>query len=159
MTGSLSQRAPLAKFKKRRHAHQSHGAHLVFSLSCKSRRLWHLAPKSSFGWGYAFHDPETQFWSIFQGACPGRESETMRELMSLEEWSLACLKGTLASSLRPGSIRKVSLQQFDGFKRRVQTSYGVGEEKIKQTIAAAIDASPNCDSERAAEIRRRYLDN
>ena len=83
----------------------------------------------------------------------------MHELMNLEEWSLACLKGTLDSYLRPGSVRKVSLQQFDGLKRRVQTSYGVGEEKIKEAIAAAIDASPNRDSKRAEEIRRRYLDN
>jgi hypothetical protein len=81
----------------------------------------------------------------------------MREIMNLEEWSLACLKGTLASYLRPGSIRKVSLQQFDGLKRRVQTSYGVGEEKIKEAIAACIDSSPNCDSIRAEEVRRKYL--
>ena len=80
-----------------------------------------------------------------------------REIMTREEWSFACLKGTLTSYLRPGSIRKVSLQQFDGLKRRVQTSFGVSEEKIKEAIASCIDALPNCDSERAEEIRRRYL--
>ena len=81
----------------------------------------------------------------------------MRELMNLEEWSLACLKGTLASYLRPGSIRKVTLQQFDGLKRRVQTSYGVSEDKIKEAIAAWMNTFPNRDPERAEEIRRKYL--
>jgi len=80
-----------------------------------------------------------------------------RELMTLEEWSFACLKGTLASYLRPGSIRKVSLQQFDGLKRRVQTSCGVSEDKIKEAIATWIEASPNCDSARAEAIRRKYF--
>jgi hypothetical protein len=73
------------------------------------------------------------------------------------EWSFACLKGTLTSYLRPGSIRKVTLQQFDTLKRRVQTSYGVSEEKIKEAIASCIDASPGCDSQRAEEVRQRYL--
>jgi hypothetical protein len=82
----------------------------------------------------------------------------MREIMNLEEWSLACLKGTLASYLRPGSIRKVTLRQFDGLKRRVQTSYGVSEEKIKEAIAVWMNAFPNGDPKRTEEIRRRYLD-
>jgi hypothetical protein len=82
----------------------------------------------------------------------------MREIMNLEEWSLACLTGTLASYLRPGSIRKVTLRQFDGLKRRVQTSCGVSEDKIKETIAAWMNAFPNGDPKRAEEIRRRYLD-
>jgi hypothetical protein len=77
--------------------------------------------------------------------------------MTLEEWPFARLKGTLASYLRPGSVRQVTLQQFDGLKRRVQTSYGLSEEKIKEAIAACIEACPNSDSERAAEIRRKYL--
>ncbi len=81
----------------------------------------------------------------------------MRELMNLEEWSLACLKGTLASYLRPGSIRKVTLPQFDSLKRRLQTSYGVSEEKIKEAIASCVDALPNCDSARAEGIRQKYL--
>ncbi len=80
-----------------------------------------------------------------------------REVMPRKEWSLACLRGALTSYLRPGSIRKVSLKQFDGLKRRVQTSYGVSEEKIKETIASCIDGSPNCDSKRAEELRRKYL--
>lgn len=86
-----------------------------------------------------------------------KANTTMREIMNLEEWSLACLKGTLASYLRPGGVRKVSLKQFDGLKRRVQTSYGVSEEKIKEAIATCMDASPNRDPERAEEIRRKYL--
>ncbi len=80
-----------------------------------------------------------------------------REIRTRAEWSFGCLKSALTSYLRPGSIRKVSLQQFDGLKRRVQTSYGVGEEKIKEAIASCIDASPNRDPERAEEIRRKYL--
>jgi hypothetical protein len=80
-----------------------------------------------------------------------------REVKTQTEWSFACLKGTLASYLRPASIRKVTLQQFDTLKRRVQTSYGVSEEKIKEAIASCIRATPNCDSERAEEVRRKYL--
>jgi hypothetical protein len=80
-----------------------------------------------------------------------------RVIRTREEWSFACLRGTLASYLHPGSIRKVTLQQFDGLKCRLQNSYGVSEEKVKEAIASCIDALPNCDSERAEEIRRRYL--
>lgn len=80
-----------------------------------------------------------------------------RDIRSRAEWSFACLKGTLTSYLRPGSIRKVSLQQFDGFKRRLQTSYGFSEEKIKEGISSCLGALPNCDRERAEEIRRKYL--
>jgi hypothetical protein len=79
-----------------------------------------------------------------------------REVRTQAEWSFACLKSTLASYLRPASVRKVTLQQFDGLKRRVQT-YGVSEKRIKEVIAACIDALPNCDSERAEGIRRKYL--
>jgi hypothetical protein len=79
-----------------------------------------------------------------------------RESRTRAEWSFA-LKGTLSSYLRPGSIRQVSLQQVDGLKRRVQASYGVTDRKIKEAIAACIESSPNCDSARADEIRRKYL--
>jgi hypothetical protein len=72
-----------------------------------------------------------------------------------EEWYLACLKGTLASYLRPGGSR-VTLEQVDGLKRRIQISCGVGEEKIKEAIASWIDSWPNCDFERAGQIRRKY---
>ena len=80
-----------------------------------------------------------------------------REVRPRTDWSFTCLKVTLTSYLYPGSIRKVSLQQFDGLKRRLQTSYGVSEEKINEAIASCIGASPNCDSKRAEEIRRKYL--
>ena len=73
-----------------------------------------------------------------------------------EQWFFACLKGTLISYLRPGRISRVTLQQFDGLKRRMQISCGVSEEKIKEAIASWIDALPNCDSERVEEIRRKY---
>jgi len=73
-----------------------------------------------------------------------------------EQWFFACLKGTLISYLRPGRISRVTLQQFDGLKRRMQSSCGVSEEKIKEAIASWIDALPNCDSERVEEIRRKY---
>jgi hypothetical protein len=88
-----------------------------------------------------------------------KASRIMREITNREEWSLACLKGTLASYLHPGSIRKVTLKQFDGLKRRVQISYGVSEEKIKEAIVACMNTVPSHDPERAEEIRRRYLDN
>jgi len=81
-----------------------------------------------------------------------------REVRSRVEWPFACLKSTLTSYLYPGSIRKVSLRQFDGLKRRLQTSYGVSEEKNHEAIASCIGASPNCDVKRAEEIRRKYLD-
>jgi len=81
-----------------------------------------------------------------------------REVRSRVEWPFACLKSTLTSYLYPGSIRKVSLRQFDGLKRRLQTSYGVSEEKIHEAIASCIGASPNCDVKRAEDIRRKYLD-
>jgi hypothetical protein len=73
------------------------------------------------------------------------------------EWSVAYLKGTLTSYLRPGSIRKVTLQQFDGVKRRVKTSFGMSEHEIREAIAACISGSPGYDAERVAEIRRKYL--
>ena len=76
--------------------------------------------------------------------------------LNREQWFFACLKGTLISYLRPGRISRVTLQQFDGLKRRMQISCGVSEEKIKAAIAAWIDALPNCDSERVEEIRRKY---
>ncbi len=72
------------------------------------------------------------------------------------EWSFA-LKGTLSSYLRPASIRKVSLLQIDGLMRRLQTSYGVSKEKIKEAIASCIGGLPDCDRERAEAIRRKYL--
>jgi hypothetical protein len=80
-----------------------------------------------------------------------------REVRPRVEWPFTCLKTTLTSYLHPGSIRKVSLQQFDGLKRRLQTAYGVSEEKITEAIASCIGGSPNCDSKRAEEIRRKYL--
>jgi len=73
-----------------------------------------------------------------------------------EEWYLACLKGTLASYLRPGGISRVTLEQVDGLKRRIQISCGIGEETIKEAIASWIDSWPNCDYERAKQIRRKY---
>jgi hypothetical protein len=79
------------------------------------------------------------------------------ELRTRAEWSFACLKGALISYLHPGSVRKVTLQQFDTLKRRVQTSYGVSEEKIKEAIASCIDALPRCDFDRAEEVRQKYL--
>jgi hypothetical protein len=81
-----------------------------------------------------------------------------REIRPRVEWSFTCLISTLTSYLYPESIRRVSLQQFDGLKRRLQTSYGVSEKKINEAIASCIGASPNCDSKRAEEIRRKYLD-
>ena len=80
-----------------------------------------------------------------------------REVRPRTDWPFACLKVTLTSYLYPGSIRKVSLQQIDGLRRRLQTSYGLSEEKIDEAIASCIAASPNCDSKRAEEIRRKYL--
>lgn len=76
--------------------------------------------------------------------------------LNREQWFFACLKGTLISYLRPGRISRVTLQQFDGLKRRIQISCGASEEKIKAAIASWIDALPNCDSERVEEIRRKY---
>src|SRR5215472_4794241 len=73
-----------------------------------------------------------------------------------QEWFLACLKGTLKSYLRPGGISRVTLEQVDGMKRRIQISCGVSEEKIKEAIASWIDSWPNSDSERAGQIRRKY---
>ena len=73
-----------------------------------------------------------------------------------EEWFLACLRGTVKSYLRPGGISRVTLEQVDGLKRRIQISCGVGEETIKEAIGSWIDSWPNCDSERAGQIRRKY---
>ena len=73
-----------------------------------------------------------------------------------QEWLFACLKGTLASYLRPARFSRVTLQQLDGLKRRVQISCGVREEEIKEVIASWIDAMPYSDSERLKEIRRKY---
>jgi hypothetical protein len=80
-----------------------------------------------------------------------------REVNPRTDWPFTCLKTTLISYLYPGSIRKVSLQQFDGLRRRLQTSYGLSEEKMNQAIASCIGASPNCDPKRVEEIRRRYM--
>jgi len=77
--------------------------------------------------------------------------------VSRAEWSFACLKSTLTSYLHPGSIRQVTLPQFDALKRRVQTSFSVSDEKIKEAIASCISALRNCDSERVEEVRRKYL--
>jgi hypothetical protein len=79
-----------------------------------------------------------------------------REIRPRAEWRFV-LKGTLASYLRPESIRKVTLEQIDGLKRRVQTSYGVTDKKLKEAIASCIESSPNCDAARADEIKRKYL--
>ena len=73
-----------------------------------------------------------------------------------EQWFFACLKGTLVSYLRPSRNSRVTLKQLDGLKRRIQISCGISEEKIKAAIESWIDALPNCDSERAEEIRRKY---
>src|SRR5262249_43013858 len=73
-----------------------------------------------------------------------------------QEWYFACLKGTLKSYLRPGGISRVTLEQVDGMKRRIQISCGVSDEKIKESIASWIDSWPNSDSERAGQIRRKY---
>src|SRR5262249_25073084 len=75
---------------------------------------------------------------------------------SRQEWFFACLKGTLLSYLRPGGNSRVTLQQVDGLKRRIQISCGVSEEEIKEAIASWIDSWPNCDSARAGQIRRKY---
>jgi len=80
----------------------------------------------------------------------------MPPYVTREQWFFACLKGTLISYLRPGRISRVTLEQLDGLKRRMQISCGVSEEKIKAAIASWIDALPNCDPERVEEIRRKY---
>lgn len=80
----------------------------------------------------------------------------MPPYVTREQWFFACLRGTLVSYVRPGGISRVTLQQLDGLKRRIQLSCGVSEEKIKAAIASWIDALPNCDSERVEEIRRKY---
>ena len=79
-----------------------------------------------------------------------------RESRTRADWPLA-LKSTLASYLSPGSIRKVTLEQVDGLKRRVQTCYGVTDKKIKGAMVSCIESSPNCDSARAEVIRQKYL--
>lgn len=76
-----------------------------------------------------------------------------------QEWFFACLKGTLASYLRPARFSRVTLQQVDGLKRRIQISCGVGEEEIKEVIASWIDAMPYSDPVKLREIRRKYWPN
>jgi len=66
------------------------------------------------------------------------------------------LKGTLQSYLRPGGNSRVTLQQVDGLKRRIQISCGVSDKEIKEVIASCIDAMPDCDFKRVKEIRRKY---
>jgi len=85
------------------------------------------------------------------GSSSGKRAANPRQ-----EWFFACLKGTLKSYLRPGGISRVTLEQVDGMKRRIQISCGVSEEKIKEAIASWIDSWPNSDSERAGQIRRKY---
>src|SRR5215813_1930608 len=88
------------------------------------------------------------------GSSPGKRAANTRP--SRQEWFFACLKGTLLSYLRPGGNSRVTLQQVDGLKRRIQISCGVSEEEIKEAIASWIDSWPNCDSARAGQIRRKY---
>jgi len=71
-------------------------------------------------------------------------------------WFFDCLKGTLLSYLRPGGNSRVTLQQVDGLKRRIQISCGVSEEEIKEVIASWMDAMPYSDSKRVKEIRGKY---
>jgi hypothetical protein len=73
-----------------------------------------------------------------------------------QEWFFACLKGTLKSYLRPGGNSRVTLQQVDGLKRRIQISCGVSDEEIKKVIASCIDAMAYSDFKRVKEIRRKY---
>jgi len=72
------------------------------------------------------------------------------------EWFFACLKGTLASYLRPARFSRVTLQQLDGLKRRIQISCGVSEQEIKEAIVSWIDAMPYSDPERLKELKRKY---
>ena len=85
------------------------------------------------------------------GSCSGKRAANPRQ-----EWFFACLKGTLKSYLRPGGISRVTLEQVDGMKRRIQNSCGVSDEEIKEAIASWIDSWPNSDPERAGQIRRKY---
>jgi hypothetical protein len=79
-----------------------------------------------------------------------------KTLPTRQEWFFACLRGTLLSYLRPGGNSRVTLQQVDGLKRRIQISCGVSDEEIKKVIASCIDARPNSDYKRVKEIRRKY---
>src|SRR5262249_13704529 len=88
------------------------------------------------------------------GSCSGKRAANPRP--TRQEWFFACLKGTLKSYLRPGGISRVSLEQVDGLKRRIQISCGVSEEEIKEVVASWIDAMPYSDSKRVKEIRRKY---
>ena len=87
---------------------------------------------------------------------PYIERRSTIDRVTREEWFFACLKGTLISYLRPSRNSRVTLQQLEGLMRRIQISRGVSEEKIKKAIASWIDVLPNCDRERAEEIRRKY---
>src|SRR5215472_4555550 len=88
------------------------------------------------------------------GSSSGKRAGNTRP--TRQEWFFACLKGTLLSYLRPGGNSRVTLQQVDGLKRRIQISCGVSDEEIKEVIASCIDAMPHSDSNRVKEIRRKY---
>ena len=88
------------------------------------------------------------------GSSSGKRAANPRP--TRQEWFFACLKGTLSSYLRPGGNSRVTLQQVDGLKRRIQISCGVSEEEIKKVIASWINARPYSDSDRVKEIRRKY---
>src|SRR5262249_18690433 len=88
------------------------------------------------------------------GSSSGKRAATPRP--TRQEWFFDCLKGTLLSYLRPGGNSRVTLQQVDGLKRRIQISCGVSEEEIKEAIASWMDAMPYSDSKRVKEIRGKY---
>jgi hypothetical protein len=110
----------------------------------------------------AIATPDFEVWSnicITPWSTNHRGLEKTKKAMphpTRQEWFFACLKGTLASYLRPAKFSRVTLQQLDGLKRRIQISCGVSEEEIKKAIASWIKAMPYSNAERVQEIRRKY---
>ena len=104
--------------------------------------------------GETFRDEALADLRRSNGSSSGKRAGNTRP--SRQEWFFACLKGTLQSYLRPGGNSRVTLQQVDGLKRRIQISCGVSDKEIKEVIASCIDAMPDSDFKRVKEIRRKY---
>jgi len=62
----------------------------------------------------------------------------------------------VSSYLRGGNMRKSSLIEIEGAKRRLEL-YGIPKAQIIRAIGSGIEESPNSNSPQATELRKRYL--
>lgn len=72
-----------------------------------------------------------------------------------ERLSLKQIEGMANSYLRGGEMGKSTSAQIDGLKRR-QLSWGISADRINEAIHRGIESSPNRNSEKAEELRRRH---